>query len=191
MSNNLRDQIYRNLNTRESDELLEIWQENNRAEGSDTAFDAIREILTERLGNVPSQNEPIYEYIEDGIEVEDEAYGFSEEELTIIDDENPPEFYDPFEVLIISKWLNWGAKAMVVLAILYNLVQILPTMKEIVESYFRANPNPTLVFIITFVLVSLNTIISVAISYFLLITLSRVLKILMQMEFNSRPKQSE
>ena len=34
--------------------------------------------------------------------IQDEEYEFSEMELKIIDDENPPEFYDPFEVLKVK-----------------------------------------------------------------------------------------
>jgi len=191
MSNKLRDQIYRNLNTKGSDELQEIWQKNDRVEWSDTAFDVIKEILTKRLGEVPLQNEPIYEYVDDDVEVEDDLYGFSEDELAIIDDENPPEFYDPFEVLTISNWLSWSAKAMVIVTILYNLIQIYPSIGRIVESYFWNSPNPTIELLITLILLSLNIIIGIAFIYFSLITLSRMLKILMQMEFNSRPKSFE
>lgn len=189
MSSSLKEQIYRNMNTKDTEELLEIWQKNDRVEWSETAFEMIKEILVERIGEIPEQEEPIFEYLEEEKESDSEDYGLTETELKIVDDENPPEFYDPFEVLKVSNWLDWAAKVMVIVTILYNLVQIFPSMKGIVESYFWASPNPTLVLLITLVLVSLNIMIGVAFSFFLLITLSRVLKILMQMEFNSRPKR--
>ena len=61
MSDNFRKQVYRNLRYMETDELVEIWQTNDRLEWTDTAFDVIREILQERLEELPPQNEPVYE----------------------------------------------------------------------------------------------------------------------------------
>ena len=48
MTNELHKQIYNELNLRETNDLLEIWQTNNRAEWSDIAFEIIKQILTER-----------------------------------------------------------------------------------------------------------------------------------------------
>ena len=47
--------IKENLSTKETDELLQIWNDNNRAEWTDIAFSAIEEILTERGVTVPPQ----------------------------------------------------------------------------------------------------------------------------------------
>lgn len=185
MSDRLREQIYGNLNLKETDELLEIWQKNDHVEWSDTAFDVVKDILIERIGEVPPQDEPIFEYAESE---DNEAYGFSKSELKIIDDQNPPEFYDPFEVLKISQWLDWSAKAMAVLIILYNLMQF-PSFKGMIAANFIRNPNNLLVYLITLVVLAINAIVGIVITYWLLTTLSRVLKILMQMEFNSRSKE--
>lgn len=46
------------MRLKETDELLEIWSENDRLEWSDIAFAAIHSILLERLGNVPPQGTP-------------------------------------------------------------------------------------------------------------------------------------
>src|ERR1044071_1149614 len=100
MSNNLHRQIYQEMNLRETGELLEIWQNNDRFEWSDIAFDIINEILKERGVEIPAQREPVYDHPDEATE---EEYEFSEEELKIIDDENPPDYYDPFEVLKVSK----------------------------------------------------------------------------------------
>jgi hypothetical protein len=59
MSDDYRKQLYKNFNQKTTDELIEIWQTNNRAEWAETTFDIIREIFQERLGELPSQNEPI------------------------------------------------------------------------------------------------------------------------------------
>lgn len=49
------ESIYQNMKLKETDELLEIWFENDRLEWSDDAFGVIHSILLERLGDVPPQ----------------------------------------------------------------------------------------------------------------------------------------
>ena len=61
MSDAIREQIYSTLDQKETDELLAIWQANNRAEWSETAFDVIREILEARQGELPVQHAPVLE----------------------------------------------------------------------------------------------------------------------------------
>src|SRR5512139_582545 len=105
----LREQIHNNMNLKETEELLELWRNNDRAEWSQEAFEIIKEILKERGVEIPEQNEPIYEHKEKDQQAEDD---FSAQELHIIDDETPPAFYDPFDVLRITKQIDWMAKAM-------------------------------------------------------------------------------
>ena len=47
--------IYERMDQKETDELLEIWENGNREEWTDMAFDVIKEILLKRLGKVPPQ----------------------------------------------------------------------------------------------------------------------------------------
>jgi tetratricopeptide (TPR) repeat protein len=54
MDHLLREQIYKNLDLRDTEELLEILRENDSEEWDDEAFDIIKEILRERLGKVPT-----------------------------------------------------------------------------------------------------------------------------------------
>lgn len=61
MSDDLRKQIYNSLSQKETDELVEIWQTNDRVQWTEMAFDVIREILQERLGELSPQDEPVYE----------------------------------------------------------------------------------------------------------------------------------
>ena len=51
-------QIRRSLDERETAELIEIWEKNDRNEWSAEAFAAIREILLDRNGSVPHQAKP-------------------------------------------------------------------------------------------------------------------------------------
>ena len=47
------DSIQRELNLRETEDLVEIWQEHDKAKWSESAFEAIRLILLKRTGEVP------------------------------------------------------------------------------------------------------------------------------------------
>jgi hypothetical protein len=55
MNDDLRTQIYNSMNLKETDELVEIWQQQNSKEWSDLAFDVVEEILRDRLGELPPQ----------------------------------------------------------------------------------------------------------------------------------------
>mgnify|MGYP007066223018 FL=1 len=54
MDDSLRKQVYNNLNLVETDDLLEIWQDQNTGEWDAETFIIIKEILTKRLGYMPS-----------------------------------------------------------------------------------------------------------------------------------------
>ena len=117
MSNSLREQNFKSLNLKETDELLEIWKTNDRTEWSDTAFEVIEALLNERIGQIPSQNEPVFEH-KDNIDEED---GLEEWEAKLLDEENQPEFYDTLEVLELRHKINNVAIAAI---ITYALVGI-------------------------------------------------------------------
>jgi len=61
MSEELRDQIYSSMNMKDTDELIEIWETNNRYEWTDTAFDVVHQILLNRIDELPEQNDPVFE----------------------------------------------------------------------------------------------------------------------------------
>jgi hypothetical protein len=61
MNKSLRHHIFSNLHLKETDELVDIWITNDRAEWSDIAFDVVEEILEQRLAELPVQNAPILE----------------------------------------------------------------------------------------------------------------------------------
>jgi DNA-directed RNA polymerase subunit M/transcription elongation factor TFIIS len=88
MSDDLRDQIYNNMNMKDTDELLDIWQTNNRFEWTAMAFDAVRQILQNRIGQLPEQNEPVYKE-----ETEDDTEDEEDKEATDQDENSEP--FDP------------------------------------------------------------------------------------------------
>ena len=183
MSNSLREQITSRMNLKETDELLDIWQSNDRFEWSDEAFDVISEILKNRGVDIPPQGEPVYEQVD--VEADKDDYGFSEEELRILDDENPPAFYDPLEVLWLTRRLDWMVKATIYFSVAYSLLNF-STSKNIAQSYFLMNPNSAFVYLIAALIVVLNAVITIVITYVPLKALVRILRILMEMEFRSR-----
>ena len=53
ISNDLRNQIYNNMQLKSTDELLRIWKQNDHEEWSDVAFEAVKQILLQRTGTLP------------------------------------------------------------------------------------------------------------------------------------------
>jgi hypothetical protein len=182
MSNELRQQIYNNLNLKETEELVEIWQKNDRVEWSETTFEVLQEILQQRLGELPPQDEPIFEY------TEDEEGDIQADEDQAIDDDNSPEFYKPKEVLWLDKWLYQAAIAAIVASVISSLLE-LPRMQRITLSYFAGNSLSAANFwswVIAIVVFSFAVVLECILIYFPLKALGTILKILMEMEFNSR-----
>jgi hypothetical protein len=62
------DEVQRKMEEKETDELVRIWQENDREAWTDEAFEVVSRILLARLGKLPEQNPPD----EDGDESEEE-----------------------------------------------------------------------------------------------------------------------
>ena len=182
MNDKLYKQIYSNFNLKETDELIDIWQANDRIEWSDTTFEVVEDILKERHIEIPAQNEPVYEYSEE----DDESQGFSDLELKIIDDENPPDFYEPFEVLLTGRYLDYAAKAAIIVSLL-SLIPGFVEMKDVLDMMFFGTPFIIIIPIIgSFVLTIVGVVLQIIITYFPLKALTHILRILMEMEFKSR-----
>jgi hypothetical protein len=183
MSDELRQQIHNELNLRETEALLEIWRTNDHEEWSDRAFEVIKEILSERLGEVPLQELP-------GDEQEKEENldddGLDEWEAKVLDDENQPEFYDTLEVITLKDNINKTAKAIIVVYALVNLVNIQGYISLVGSDFVGREGFTLLIYLIAFVLVCLNAAIGIAVVYFPLKVLIQILRILMEMEFRSR-----
>lgn len=185
MSEELRGHLYRNFNEKDTEELLTIWQTNNHMEWSDLAFEAIEDVLKKRIGTLPTQNDPILNYDDQNNFNEDDD-DLEEWEAKILDNENQPELYDTLEVLNLKDNINKVAKAVVIINIIYAtlnfqtfqgfLVGIFPSLDEI--------PGVLMSLFWTILLTGLN----IVTIYFSLKALSHILRILMEMEFNSRKK---
>jgi hypothetical protein len=184
MNSELRKQIHNELNLKVTEELLEIWYTNDHEEWSDTAFDVIKEILIERLGEIPTQ-----EKIVNNREIEETTLaddGLEEWEVKLLDDENQPELYDTLEVITLKDHINKTSTALVIVYALVNLMNIRYYI-DLVGSYFPNHEDFILpIYFIAFVVALLSAAISIAIVYFPLRALGQILRILMEMEFISR-----
>jgi hypothetical protein len=182
MSNKLRQQIHNELNLRETEDLLEIWRTHDHEEWSDTAFEVIQEILSERLGEVPLQELPGNEQEEEEGSFEDDR--LDEWEAKLLNDENQPELYNPREFLRIKDNIDKVAFAAIIVYILLGLLNlsfIRMLFQGIVLSTSEiAKTLPDILF--TIISVSFR----IAITYTPLKALSQILRILMEMEFRSR-----
>jgi hypothetical protein len=187
MSTNLREQIYNRFNTMTTEELNEIWKRNDRVEWSDLAFEVLGDILKKRTNKLPEQNEPIHEYTTNK-EITDKDDGLKDWEIKLLDDENQPELYDTLEVLSLRDNVDKLIKATVFIYILlavlnsYTISALfsgqVPSLRDIPDIFWD-------VFI-----TSITVGIKIALIYFPLKALNQILRILMEMEFNSRKAKS-
>lgn len=184
MNEKLRDHLYNNFSEKDTEELLDIWQTNNRVEWSNLAFEAIEDILKKRIGTLPTQNDPILDYDNENIFNKDDD--LEEWEVKLLDNENQPELYDTLEVLNLKDNINKVAKAVVIINVIYAILNfqtfqgfflgIFPSIDEI--------PSVLMSLFWTVLITGLN----IVTIYFPLKALSHILRILMEMEFNSRKK---
>lgn len=180
MNKGLFEQIYANLNIKETEDLLEIWQTNNHNEWSDDAFTAIKKILVERGLEIPEQREfvtVIDETPDDKLE---------DWEAALLDNEDQPELYDTLDVLSIRDNINVLAKASV---IVYGLVGLLSTpFVSFAMMGIPIESNSFARFGYETFLILVNTGVRIGLTYFPLKALSHILIILVEIEFNSRKR---
>lgn len=180
---NLHKKIYSRFDVKETEELLRIWVANNRVEWSDVAFDVLEEILKKRINELPPQNAPILENHGDDLNTNLEEW-----EVKLLDDDNQPELYDTVEVLELKDNINKVAKAVVVVNIVVGIfsLQFVPGM------FFGAFPRMEQMsgFLLNIFTTTLVVGINIAVTYFSLKALVHTLRILMEMEFNSRKAKS-
>jgi len=190
MAEHVRDFILKNLNQKSTAELIEIWQTNDRIQWMDVAFDVIREILMERLGGeLPPQNEPVLKYShkpERAATNDEDEFMRDESTSRFLVKEKAPVFYRPVEILMLDKWLYRVAIFSIIASILSNFPQLV-SIQKLFNSYSTQSEVwkyaswyiASFIFIITVLLQSV-------VIFFPLKALGSILKILMQMEFNSR-----
>jgi hypothetical protein len=163
----LRNSIYQNFNLRETEELVQIWQENKRYEWSDTAFDVIQQILEERGEILPRQ---------ETAQKEPPAQPDEDNEEAIKDHNNQPAFYNPQQLLIYADLTSKVAWILLVVSVGTAIWQFTGNL----SMFF-------MVYSFGYLFAILLTKLSTAILYFFLLKcVSMGLHVLMEFEFNSR-----
>lgn len=181
MSDSLRKEVFNRLNLKETDELIEIWKTNDRVLWSETAFELTKEILEQRLGKLPTQNEPIFKHVEQEIDEIDKVIYYEK----FLDSDNAPDFYKPKEIIRISFWLNRVSTAAVAITIIVNIPEFI-RLQRIIQSFFIGNPQWNFVaWLGALIIGGLATALQCYIVYYSLKALASILRILMELEFNS------
>ncbi len=182
MTAELHQQIYRNMNLKETDALLAIWQRNDREEWSDEAMDIVKGILIERGVKITEQNDPASQNEDEDVLDED----LEEWEIRLLENENQPEFYDTIEVIDLKKKINITARAVVIIYVLESVV-LFQWYVSVIQFYFPNFQEYTpWIYLIALIVAALGTAITIAIAYYPLKALASILRILMEMEFRSR-----
>ena len=180
MSDDMRNSIRNSMNLKDTYELLEIWRINNRVVWSDITFEVIKEILQERTGEVPPQDEPIFEHAESGQDND----GFEDWEIRLLDDENQPELYDTLKVIEFIRNIN---KLIIAFPVVYILLAVLNFQP--LRSYLEGvtiSINAVKIALPSMYITVLSTLLQIGLTYLPLKALTHILRILMEMEFNSR-----
>ncbi len=60
----MNSDIHAAMAQKSTDELVEIWKENDHSEWTDEAFVVVAELLLERMGSLPEQNKPIRDQLD-------------------------------------------------------------------------------------------------------------------------------
>jgi hypothetical protein len=188
MNEEARKSIYDNLDLRETEDLLKIWQTNDRVEWEATTFEIVHQILQERQVDLPPQNEPVYKHQKI---VSTNPTDTNPEGSKFFDPANAPEFYKPREVFGLAKYLKQAALVIIVVTIFRNLLDF-QNYQNLFLSYFANNPNlnSELIHVASYFLAILLILVDLAVTaiiyYFPLRALGEILKILTEMEFRSR-----
>lgn len=183
MSDDLRSQMAINFSRKTTDELLAIWVTNDRVDWSNTAFDVIKFILEQRRVELPAQNEPVLDHLEPD---ENGSYDVGILAEKAAHPKGDAAFYRPAQVLRLVQQLNKFAPLAVVATIVSSLPSLFSLHRSI-ASYFVGNPQGNLfaLFIALFVGAAAMAL-QCWLIYFTLKSAAAILKILMEMEFNSR-----
>jgi hypothetical protein len=126
----------------------------------------------------------LFMIVETNLNRKESAIELASDESTEITTE--PVFYKPQEILWLEKWISRAAIAMIGYTVLVSLLEF-PRMQKMALLYFPNNPDANFMAgIVASIIIAINILVASALVYFLLKALSSILKILMEMEFNSR-----
>ena len=117
-----KSQILGSMQLKTTDELVEIWQNNDHTEWTNDAFDVVKDLLLERLGSLPKQQKAI-ELLE---EVEEPAEKFladfqSKTAINIL-------------LIFFLAYCLWYVFLFLLFALFFTIARLNPNSKIVVES---------------------------------------------------------
>jgi hypothetical protein len=181
VNDELRRQIRDNMEGKETAELIEIWRTNDRVEWSDMTFEVLKDILHQRTGDIPEQDEPVLDYAEHEALLDD---GLEEWETRLLDNEDQPDFYDTLEVLTLKDNIDKTARAVIIVNLVLGVLSFRFVQDALTGMFPSLDVLPRILIGLATSLLGIG--LQIAIVYFPLKALAHILRILMEMEFNSR-----
>jgi hypothetical protein len=109
-------------------------------------------------------------------------------EIKILEDENQPELYDTLEVLNIRDNIDKVAKAVIIINVISGIINFQYFQAFLVGAFPRISNIPEILW--SLFLTAIGIGFDIAIVYFPLKALNQIIRILMEMEFNSRKAKS-
>lgn len=172
--------IYRNLSLKDTDDLIGYWRKHDENEWTAIAFDVMEKILIERLGELPNKDDvDISKFNKILHNQKTNIYT----ELKALINDNDPVFYDPKKVSLLVKWIF---RCMNILIVFYIAQFIFENVSLFRVLLFEVYGMSSLIIDLIFgILGLLIVIVMIFIQYK---ALGYVLKILREMEINSRKK---
>ena len=178
MDESVWNAIYDHLFWKDTDELIGYWQRHDEEEWTAGAFEVMEKILIERLGKLPSKDE-IDELLMTMDAMEEKSNPFTE--LKTLINDNDPVFYEPNKVTLLIKWIFRSLNLLIILYILQFVFDNFRLFRGVFDGNFEIF---SIVFGIIFNLG--NLLITIVAIFILYKALGYVLKILKEMEVNSR-----
>ncbi|MBA4384658.1 MAG: hypothetical protein C0410_07970 [Anaerolinea sp.] len=172
--------IYRNLSLKDTEDLIGYWQKKDRQEWTEIAFDVMEKILIERLGELPNKDDvDISNFNKILHNQKTNIYT----ELKALINDNDPVFYDPNKITLLVKWIF---RCMNILIILYITQFVFENVSLFRAIFFEDYGMSSLIIDLIFsILGLLIVIVMIFIQYK---AMGYVLKMLREMEINSRKK---
>lgn len=174
---NERDLVINKIHQHETDALVKQWLNHDENKWSPMEFEVMGGILIERLGELPTDEYPFDEPVPSAQSKRNPL-----QELKGLLSDNDPVFYDPKILETFIRWLNRVLYLLIPLNIIQNILGFWPYLMSFEE--YKRSGNPW--FDIGYALCVLT--LSILILFFEFKTMALVLKILKEMEFNSRKK---
>lgn len=154
---------------------------NKADEFTELGYKVVQEILLKRLGSLP-EHKP--DTISQPFELGDgESVSLNEDD---IQSEFRPEFYNPNNVIRLEKLL-YAAGRTLLWVLTLSLFTTYPYYQNFIRTYFPGlMSNPFIIIFLTVIIMILNYVLSVVVMVLPLIGIAKLLRILMQMELDSR-----